>query len=651
MSEPRTLWAMTSYFNPMGWRRRLGNYRRFRAALGVSLLAVEMEGPNGYELSDGDADVLVRVPRGDVMWQKERLLNIGLSRLPAECDAIAWVDCDMLFTRADWAAQTLRVLGESRVAQLFDSVLHLPRVRDPETPMRAQGVWSRSVVAAAGSPEAAAQVLEGVMAREAGAPTPGHALAILRTVIDRHGFYDRCIVGGGDTALMCAAYGCMDVVERLHAMNDRQKARYRAWAEPLSCDIGGRVGLVRGEAHHLWHGELTDRGALARHRGLSEHDYNPETDVRSEEGGPLRWASDKPRMHEYVRSYAASRREDGRRASDSAGPPIQPRIVTLARGAQPRIIIAQHREFRRDYYGQWLRWIESALPELRPVFEVHDLPCQRVEWHNVALFTSWLQDPVQPWCMETYAQARRVQAYCDRAGIPVFNRVERLVNATKHLGARIMSAAGLRVPRMAPVTNHEEFRDTLMGLRLPLFIREDWDHWGPFELARTREEARAIDLSRFRMPLAVEFVDVRDPKDGLYRKYRYIAAGPHGVAAHLQISEDWITRGGKRITGDVAREEELAYIRAPEQNHGLFQRARRALGLEFVGFDYGYEPDGSMIVWEANPLPTVKFAVSTTAYRNEAIHATFFAMTRMYLDACGLPYPERMGRGLAAVLE
>jgi hypothetical protein len=651
MSGPRTLWAITSYFNPMGWGRRLENYRRFRAALGIPLLAVEMDGPRGGELADSDADVLVRVARGDVMWQKERLLNIGLSKLPAECDAVAWIDCDMQFTRADWAAETLRVLRDWPVAQLYGSVLHLPRVLDGSTPLRAQGAWSRSVAASARTPEDARRLLQGVMAREAGGASPGHAVAARREVIERHGLYDRCIVGGGDTAFICAAYGCPDVVEQLHLMNDWQKARYRAWAEPLSREVAGRVGLVRGEVHHLWHGELTDRGAAARHRGLREHDYDPDADVRADDDGPLRWASVKPSLHEYVRSYSASRREDGRVASEMAGPPVQPRIVTLTRRTQPRIIIAQHREFRRDYYGQWLRWVESTMPELRPVFEVHDLPCPRVEWHNVALFTAWLQDPVQPWCMETYEQTRRIQSYCDRAGIPVLNRVERLVNTTKHRGARIMAAAGLRVPRSAPITNHEEFRDTLMGLRLPLFVREDWDHWGPFEVARTAEEARAIDLSQFRMPLAVELVDVRDPKDGLYRKYRYIAAGPHGVAAHLQMSEDWITRGGKRITTDTAREEELAFIRGVDQNHGLFQRARRAMGLEFIGFDYGYEPDGSMIVWEANPLPAVNFAVNATKYRNEAIHSTFFAMTRMYLDGGGLPYPKRMERGLAAVLE
>ena len=59
------LWAITSYFNPIGYRRRLANYRAFRARLSVPLLAVELTGP---ELTDADAEIILRVPHGAVVW-------------------------------------------------------------------------------------------------------------------------------------------------------------------------------------------------------------------------------------------------------------------------------------------------------------------------------------------------------------------------------------------------------------------------------------------------------------------------------------------------------------------------------------------------------------------------------------------------------
>ena len=93
------LWAVTSYFNPAGYRRRKANYRVFRERLPLPLLTVEWSPTGQFELQPGDADILIQLTGGDVMWQKERLLNIGVERLPSQCKHVAWVDCDLVFER------------------------------------------------------------------------------------------------------------------------------------------------------------------------------------------------------------------------------------------------------------------------------------------------------------------------------------------------------------------------------------------------------------------------------------------------------------------------------------------------------------------------------------------------------------------------
>ena len=98
------LWAITSYFNPAGYRNRLENFRKFRRRLAVPLLAVEFRYGERFELEDGDADLLLRLPGRDVLWQKERLLNVAMTHLPAECTAVASLDCDVVFERDDWGA-------------------------------------------------------------------------------------------------------------------------------------------------------------------------------------------------------------------------------------------------------------------------------------------------------------------------------------------------------------------------------------------------------------------------------------------------------------------------------------------------------------------------------------------------------------------
>src|SRR5262245_3945888 len=79
------LWAITAYFNPVGYARRLANYRVFRAHLPIPLLTVELAIGRDAELTAADADVLVQLRTDAVLWHKERLLNIALVRLPQCC--------------------------------------------------------------------------------------------------------------------------------------------------------------------------------------------------------------------------------------------------------------------------------------------------------------------------------------------------------------------------------------------------------------------------------------------------------------------------------------------------------------------------------------------------------------------------------------
>ena len=209
-----------------------------------------------------------------------------------------------------------------------------------------------------------------------------------------------------------------------------------------------------------------------------------------------------------------------------------------------------------------------------------------------------------------------------------------------------MGDAGVRVPRMALIREPEEFQATSLGLSLPSFIREDWGHERKMVRIDSRDDVRAVPWEKFNRPLAVELVDVRNPRDGLFRKYRYLAAGDLGISHHLHISRDWVTRGEDRVMNADTRHEELEYITEADPNHEVLQRARRALGLDLVAFDYGYTPDGQMIVWEANPFPHFLFATKRLIYKNPAMHRTMLAIVHLYFSSAGLPIPAEVTEGL-----
>jgi len=300
------LWAVSAYFNPAGFARRLENFRTFRSRLAVPLVAVEVAFEGDFELRPGDAEVLVQLRNPDVMWHKEAMLEIGFRHCPAGCEAIAWLDADIFFERPDWPAATLAALARAPVVQISERVDHCAPGADSGEVLFSQH-GAAAAISAGGS---AVDSLSDLMNRDAAAVATGFAWAARREFIVRHGLYTRSIAGGGDTALACALYGCPEVCVAHHNLNAAQERSYREWAGPLSRDVEGRVGFVPGLLCHLWHGSIKDRHARERHRVLADSGFDPERDLARDADGLWRWASPPAKLRTYLREYFHRRRED-----------------------------------------------------------------------------------------------------------------------------------------------------------------------------------------------------------------------------------------------------------------------------------------------------------------------------------------------------
>jgi hypothetical protein len=303
------LWAITSYFNSAGYRSRLRNYKIFKSKLAVPLAAVEFSPTGNFELDRDDADILLQITNGDVLWQKERLLNLALSSLPGDCDEVAWIDCDVIFTNPGWPAQVSTALDAFTLVQLFGERCNLK-----------PGGCSCSEIESGELREAVARkicsgTVEALDLRDACAPltksTAGLAWAMRRDVLAAHGFYDPCVLGSGDRAILCAALGQFDYGIETVAMRGRQIEHYLDWAKPFHERVRGKVGYIDGRICHLWHGELENRRYRQRHEGLGPFGFDPFTDVVISPSGCWRWSGNKAAMHEYVRRYFELRKEDG----------------------------------------------------------------------------------------------------------------------------------------------------------------------------------------------------------------------------------------------------------------------------------------------------------------------------------------------------
>ena len=90
------IWGITTYFNPAGYSNKRTHLRLFSERIrkqGLKLLIVELAfGTSAYVLEDGLGDLVIRLRSSTVLWQKERMLNIGLRNLPDACDKVVWLD-------------------------------------------------------------------------------------------------------------------------------------------------------------------------------------------------------------------------------------------------------------------------------------------------------------------------------------------------------------------------------------------------------------------------------------------------------------------------------------------------------------------------------------------------------------------------------
>lgn len=305
------MWAITSYFNPAGYRRRLINYRLFRQHLQVPLVAVELSFGQPFELQADDADILIQLHGADVMWQKERLLNVALQHVPDACEHIAWLDADVLFREDDWHQRAAELLEQYAVLHLFQSAWNLlpqfPLTRD-FTQCQPAGRSHTYCVDGCGLRELLAT--ENYIQSKRTYYRTGMAWAARAEIVRASGIYDRCIVGGGDRAWHAMALDLPHLAVAHCRMSAAQQADYMHWANIPQREIQGRLGWLDRDIYHLWHGSLENRRTTTRYRILEEFEFDPASDLALDSQGFWKWNSDKADMHQLVADYFVERRED-----------------------------------------------------------------------------------------------------------------------------------------------------------------------------------------------------------------------------------------------------------------------------------------------------------------------------------------------------
>jgi hypothetical protein len=310
-----TFWGLTAYFNPQRYRRRKLLYDIFREKTklqGLQLLTVELAfGRAPFELRPGDAEILIQLRAGKegVIWQKERLFNVGLSHLPPACDSLAWLDCDVVFDNPNWVAETMALLQRYAVVQPFSISVRLP---PGQTTTKIQAANHPSYDRRPSSGYAYTYGQASPLVDYMFTGHTGFAWAARRSLFDGLGFYDKMVVGGGDVILACGFYGRL-TNRFTHLLPDGLVKDQQEWIKAMSARVRGSVSFARGGLLHLWHGSPRSRRITSRFRLLTKHSFHPCEDIKQTDQGYFVWAGSKPGLQKGVAGHFWLRNEDGNR--------------------------------------------------------------------------------------------------------------------------------------------------------------------------------------------------------------------------------------------------------------------------------------------------------------------------------------------------
>lgn len=301
------LWVITCFFNSNDYKTKQYNYNKFVELMEVSHLnyiVIEcVFGEQAYFLPK--AKSVHRVRSKDIIWQKERLLNIAMSKLPTQCKKVAWIDCDVLFDNPDWAKETSQKLKYHAVVQPFKQAIRLPR-----NCLTYFGKGLKYYSFAYMVERNPVTVSQGIFNLHG---HTGFAWASHKNLIKKYGFYDASIGGSGDHMMAHSFVGDWDgaCMKTMIGSNNKFYEHYSSWSRKIYDAVRSKVTYVDGTLLHLWHGDQVYRDYADRHRVIEHHKFDPYSDIAIGRNGCWRWNDRKSKLKKWAAEYFVSRREDG----------------------------------------------------------------------------------------------------------------------------------------------------------------------------------------------------------------------------------------------------------------------------------------------------------------------------------------------------
>jgi len=364
-SRDQQLHVAVAYSNPFRWRTRrelLNNFRHhMQSSPNVVLHVGELAyGDRPHEVTSPENPNDVQLRTNHELFHKENIQNVIIAKgFPADWRYGAAIDGDFLFTRHDWALETVHQLQHYDWIQPFSNYTdvsgnvygqaHLPTRQNTgfffnyiQNGFQVSPRFgnSRPMPKATGPKvkhkhkhehgcrcgcccpcccsccqpcdpddyDYVSAMGQGPFMRGVGAT--GGAIAFRRSAFDTVGrLLDRCILGHADWYMAFQLVGLDPPDIHTQAYHPMYKKYVKSWGT-RAARLKRNVGYVDGLAVHFFHGSKTRRAYSSRDVILAQHEFDPYEDVHADHQGIYQLSPEKPNLRDDVRQYFISRFED-----------------------------------------------------------------------------------------------------------------------------------------------------------------------------------------------------------------------------------------------------------------------------------------------------------------------------------------------------
>jgi len=304
------LHVVTCVSNPLRWKSRIDCARKAITewvADGTNVYVVECAfGERDWELTDIPGITHIPVRAYSMAWNKENLMNIGISRLPHDAKYIMVADADIHFRKRNWPAEVVHALQAHPVIQPWHTALDLGpndetiqmhrsfcSLYHEEKPVIPNGnkFWKFN-----GGPYDYSH--------------PGYVWAYTRKFLEETGgLIDFCGMGSGDHHMAYALIGEVDTTIPQGTTESYTKL-LKMWEDRAVRSANYNIGFVSQTIEHYFHGRKQDRGYTTRWDMFLNHQFDPATDLKKNTYGVVEFSGNKPDLIRSWDNYMRERRED-----------------------------------------------------------------------------------------------------------------------------------------------------------------------------------------------------------------------------------------------------------------------------------------------------------------------------------------------------